>query len=292
MQLQKNLSPQQIKKFHTLIWNYYKLHGRSMPWRGEKNPYRVLVSEIMLQQTQVSRVTKKYKEFLQTFPTLESLAKAPLGKVLTVWQGLGYNRRAKYLHNFAKEVVKNYRGKIPSDYEALLSLPGIGKGTAGSLSAFAFNLPVAFIETNIRRVYIHHFFPSQTNVSDTEILEIVQATLPKNLYPVGNRSPEATASSYGAREWYYALMDYGAYLKTQIPNPNVKSKHYTKRSKFEGSNREVRGAIIKFLSNNTKGNRKKIMRELGFERERFETALRGLIQEGLVIQNKDDILLA
>lgn len=230
----------------------------------------------MLQQTQVSRVTIKYKEFLKAFPTLESLAKAPLGRVLTVWQGLGYNRRAKYLHNFAKEVVEKHTGKIPKDYVTLLSLPGIGKGTAGSLSAFAFNLPVTFIETNIRRVYIHQFFKDTTGVTDAEILPLVEQTLDRE----------------NPREWYYALMDYGTYLKSQVPNPNTKSRHYTKQSKFGGSNREVRGAIIKFLSKNKKGKRKEMSKELGFEKGRFENALLGLVKEGLVIQNKDDILLA
>jgi A/G-specific adenine glycosylase len=271
----KTLSVQEIKKFHSLIWNYYRTHGRSMPWRGEKSPYKVLVSEIMLQQTQVSRVTIKYKEFLKEFPTLESLAKAPLGKVLTAWQGLGYNRRAKCLHSFAKEVVEKHKGKIPKDYQTLLFLPGIGKGTAGSLSAFAFNLPIAFIETNIRRVYIHHFFKDKTDVSDGEILPLVEQTL-------DTKNP---------REWYYALMDYGAYLKTQIPNPNIKSKHYIKQSKFEGSNREVRGAIIKFLSKNKKGNREKMMKELGFESERFEKAFEGLIQEKFVIRRGESVFL-
>lgn len=247
-----------------------------MPWRGEKDPYKVLVSEIMLQQTQVSRVTEKYKEFLHKFPTIKSLAEAKLSEVIIVWQGLGYNRRARFLHEFARKVVQSHKGYIPSDHEQLLSLPGIGKGTAGSLSAFAFNLPVVFIETNIRRVYIHQFFPKKEIVTDTELLPIIEQTLDQ-------KNP---------REWYYALMDYGAYLKTQVPNPNVKSKHYIKQSKFEGSNREVRGAIVRYLTQHTKISKKTLSTNLGFESIRFERALSGLIQEGLVIQNKGDILLA
>lgn len=247
-----------------------------MPWRGEKDPYKVLVSEIMLQQTQVSRVTEKYQEFLCAFPTILSLSVASLSQVLRAWQGLGYNRRARFLHECAKDVMKSHKGNIPRDYESLLSLPGIGKGTAGSLSAFAFNLPVVFIETNIRRIYIHHFFSQQEVVSDKELLPLIEQT-------VDIKNP---------REWYYALMDYGAYLKSQVPNPNKKSKHYTKQSKFEGSNREVRGAIVKYLSQNVKTNKRTLHIKLGFEQVGFEYALHSLVKEGLVIQNKGDILLA
>ena len=185
----KNLAKKQTTKFQSLIWNHYKKHGREMPWRGEKSAYKVLVSEIMLQQTQVSRVLSKYPQFLKVFPSIESLAKASLSVVLRSWQGLGYNRRAKFLHQLAKEVVLRHEGKIPKDYEELIALPGIGKATAGSLSAFAFNIPVPFIETNIRRVYIHHFFADRNDVLDVEILKLVELTLDKA----------------NPREWYYAL---------------------------------------------------------------------------------------
>lgn len=274
--MKKPLTRPQTTKFQSLIWTHYHTHGRSMPWRGEKSPYKVLVSEIMLQQTQVSRVTEKYREFLKRFPVIQSLANAKLSEVIIVWQGLGYNRRARFLHEFAKEVVAKHKGKIPSDYDQLLSLPGIGKGTAGSLSAFAFNLPVVFIETNIRRVYIHQFFPKKETVSDSELLPLIEQTL----------------DTSNPREWYYALMDYGVYLKSQVPNPNVRSKHYVKQSKFDGSNREVRGAIVRFLTKQTKVGKISLHKALGFELPRFETALSGLMEEGLVIQNKGDILLA
>ena len=271
-----NLTKSQITKFQKLIWTHYSKHARSMPWRGEKDPYKVLVSEIMLQQTQVSRVTDKYQEFLRVFPTVKSLSKAPLSQVLGVWQGLGYNRRARFLHELAKEVLGNYKGVIPSDYNQLLSLPGIGKGTAGSLSAFAFNIPVVFIETNIRRVYIHHFFPKKDAISDNELYPLI----------------EQTVDTGKPREWYYALMDYGAFLKGQVENPNKKSKHYTKQSKFEGSNREVRGAIVKHLTKHQKGDVRNLAQTLGFSIERFEKALAGLHREHIIIIKKNTIVLA
>lgn len=235
--------------------------------------YKIVVSEIMLQQTQVSRVMEKYKEFLKAFPTLQSLSRASLGNVLKLWQGLGYNRRARFLHQFAKRVIERHGGVIPRDGEGLLALPGIGKGTAGSIMAFAYNLPVVFIETNIRRVYIHHFFADKDTVSDKQILPIVEATLPSKNY----------------REWYYALMDYGAHLKNLDVNPNRKSKHYVKQSKFDGSNREVRGVILKYLSNHEKLSDKKY---LTFTKTRFEKALTGLIKEGFVKRKGAYIVLA
>jgi len=246
-----------------------------MPWRGEKDSYKVLVSEVMLQQTQVSRVLQKYVEFLKAFPTLSFLAKAPLGKVLEVWQGLGYNRRARFLHEFAKEVVGKYKGIVPADYQTLVALPGIGKGTAGSLSAFAFNLPVPFIETNIRRVYIHHFFKNKADVTDAEILPLVVQTL----------------DIVSPREWYYALMDYGSVVSKKIVNPNRKSKHYTKQSKFEGSNREVRGAILKIAMKEEALTKVKLIKLLSFEQKRIETALAGLLAEGLMVEKKGGIVL-
>lgn len=246
-----------------------------MPWRGEKDPYKVLVSEIMLQQTQVSRVLIKYKEFLKVFPSLRKLSEASLGEVLKAWQGLGYNRRARYLHLFAKEVVNTYNGKVPQDRETLLTLPGIGKATAGSLSAFAFNLPIPFIETNIRRVYIHHFFKNKAYVSDDEILPVVERTL-----DISN-----------PRDWYYALMDYGAVLSKETSNPNRKSTQYTKQSKFTGSNREVRGAIVRILTKERSLTKVKLVKLLPFEQKRSEAALVGLIGEGLVVEKKDGIVL-
>jgi A/G-specific adenine glycosylase len=185
----------------------------------------------MLQQTQTDRVVEKYQLFIKTFPNFRSLAKSPLSKVLQVWQGMGYNRRAISLHKIAQIVVDKYQGKLPESVEELIELPGIGHYTASAIGAFAFNQPTAFIETNIRRVYIHFFFQKKRKVDDKDILPLVEQTVDK-------KNP---------REWYYALMDYGVMLGKQVPNPNRKSAHYAKQSKFEGSNRQIRGLILKIL---------------------------------------------
>ncbi|MEK7519955.1 MAG: A/G-specific adenine glycosylase [Patescibacteria group bacterium] len=222
-----------IRTFQKTVWRHYRRHGRhDMVWRKNITPYRVVVSEVMLQQTQVARVTHKLRPFVRMFPSFRSLARAPLSRVLAAWQGLGYNRRALMLKRLAQTVVREHGGILPRDPVMLAALPGIGFATAGSIAAFAFQEPVAFIETNIRRVFIHFFFPHKKSVHDSDILKIVQKT-------VDTKNP---------REWYFALMDYGAWLaRAEKENPNRKSAHYQRQPKFEGSDRQVRGRILALL---------------------------------------------
>ena len=226
-----------IKKFQKIVWDYYERHGRNFPWRQTKNPYRILVSEIMLQQTQTSRVVEKYSVFIKKFPTVESLHNAGTSDVLRVWQGLGYNRRALSLKKSAAKAVVEYQGKIPKNAPALVSFPGVGPGTAGAILAFAYNIPAAFIETNIRRVFIYHFFSGLEKVRDNDIFPLIEKTLDRE-------SP---------REWYWALMDYGAMLAKLKQNPNTRSTTYSKQPRFRGSNREARGKIIKLLASKPTG---------------------------------------
>ena len=228
------------KAFQKTIIDYYRKNKRAFPWRNTRDPYAILVSEIMLQQTQTDRVIEKYKRWLKLFPTFESLAHAPLQSVLLEWKGLGYNRRALNLQRAAKIIVEKYNGKLPKNYEQILDLPGIGPYTAGAIMAFAFNIAVPIIETNIRTVYIHFLpalsklegFKDQSKIHDKEILGLVEKTLDM-------KNP---------REWYYALMDYGVMLKKTVGNVNKKSKHYSKQSKFKGSNRELRAKILHLIT--------------------------------------------
>ena len=220
-----------ISEFQQVVLDHYGQHDRPMPWRNTPDPYKILVSEIMLQQTQVERVLVKYPAFLTAFPDFTSLAQAPLADILTVWQGMGYNRRAISLQKCAQRVVKEYNGMLPADVDTLATFPGIGRATASSICAFAFNMPVVFIETNIRRVFIHFFFSDADTVSDAKILPLVE----KALY---GKNP---------RIWYWALMDLGTALKKIVINPNRRSTHYTKQSPFEGSDRWIRGRIIAIL---------------------------------------------
>lgn len=226
------LTALQIKKFQTRIWDYYKTNGRDFIWRQKITPYNVVVSEIMLQQTQTKRVSEKFPIFIKQFPNFKTLAAAPTTNLLRTWQGLGYNRRALYLRELAKKIITEHKGKLPQNPANLITLPGIGKNTAGSVAAFAFNTPTVFIETNIRSVFLHEFFPGKTEVLDTELLPLIEASVPKE----------------NPREWYYALMDYGVYLKKEYGNPSRASKHHTKQTTFKGSRRAVRGEILRVLA--------------------------------------------
>jgi A/G-specific adenine glycosylase len=259
-------------QFKKLIWNFYKTNKRDLPWRETTDPYKIFLSEVMLQQTQVSRVLIKYPEFLSIFPNFETLASATLHEVLLAWQGMGYNRRGKYLKESSEIVVNKFNSILPHDPETLVTFPGIGPNTAGSLVAFAYNKPTIFIETNIRRVFIHSFFSfgnaqDKQKIDDKDILKLVAETLDRT-HP---------------REWYYALMDYGSYLKTIIDNPNKKSKHYSRQSKFEGSTREVRSKILKSLLQNAK-TKEELNKEI--MDDRLDIILSGLINEGFVREEK------
>ena len=221
----------ELAAFRQLIYQHYYSNGRELPWRETYDPYAILVSEIMLQQTQVDRVREKYREFLASFPGFEQLARAELSRVLSVWQGLGYNRRAVSLRLCAQTVVERFAGVLPEKIGDLESLPGIGPYTARAVAAFAFGEPTAFIETNIRSVFIHHFFADGEAVRDSEILPLVELTLDREK----------------PREWYYALMDFGAMLKKTRSNPGRLSAHHVRQSPFRGSNREQRSQLLRSI---------------------------------------------
>lgn len=261
--------------FSAIVKNYYKKYGRDLPWRHTTDPYRIVVSEIMLQQTQVSRVLIKYPEWLKKFPTWKSLALASTADVIKSWQGLGYNRRALALKKIAEKVVGEYKDRLPNNPEVLETFPGIGPATARSICAFAFNLPVVFIETNIRRVYIHHFFGDQLKVADTELLPLIEKTLDRK----------------NSREWYWALMDYGSYLVKQVENPNRKSKHYSKQSKFEGSRRQVRGEILKLLKFQSSVTVQQVEKLFPERYGEVEAAFRQLVQEGFIVVHRGRAVL-
>jgi A/G-specific adenine glycosylase len=228
----------------------------------------------MLQQTQVARVMEKYPLFLRRFLTVRSLAKAPLSAVLKEWSGLGYNRRAKFLKQVAEKIVTQHDGRVPNSFDALIALPGVGESTAGGILAFAYDTPVVFIETNIRRVFLHHFFHNKRNVPDSKIFPLVEKTLAR-------KNP---------REWYYALFDYGTHLAATIPNPNVRSRHYAKQSKFEGSFREARGLILKSLSRSPHS-LPELVQSNGLDIKICRQALTALIKEGFIMKKKNIFML-
>jgi A/G-specific adenine glycosylase len=267
--------PQDSEKFQKIVLDHYQEHGRDLTWRKTADPYRILVSEIMLQQTQVDRVTIKYPAFIETFPDFATLAAAPLSEVLAVWQGMGYNRRVISLQKCAQRVVTEFDGILPADVDILTTFPGIGRATASSICAFGFNMPVIFIETNIRRVFIHFFFSDAATVNDAEILPIVVETLFRQ----------------DPRTWYNALMDLGTSLKKTVPNPNRRSKHYTKQSAFEGSDREIRGWILKSLLSSKGITDKTILGHFPGNPARIRRIIAALEHEGFILREGNHLRL-
>jgi A/G-specific adenine glycosylase len=261
----------EIAAFRKRVFAFYQQHGRhDMLWRHTDDPYRILVSEIMLQQTQVGRVAEKYPEFVSAFPDFAALAKAPQSAVVAAWQGMGYNRRAIALKKCAEKVMGEYGGTLPRDPDILATFPGIGPATASSICAFAFNAPVVFIETNIRRVFIHSFFPERENVSDKELIPLVERALDR-------KNP---------REWYWALMDYGTALKKTVPNPNRQSAAYVKQAPFEGSDRRIRGRILTMLVGQSGVLEEQILADLGEDPARVQRILAALETEGFLVKNR------
>jgi len=260
------ISSMDIREFQELLADRGRDLYRDMPWRNDTRPYYVLVSELMLQQTQVDRVIPKFEAFISAFPDERSLAAASLADVLTLWSGLGYNRRAKFLHEAAKTIVHDYNGAFPDTEINLLTLSGVGKNTCGAIRAYAFNQPAIFVETNVRTVYFHHFFADGDIVDDKQIVTLLEQT-------IDHEHP---------REFYWALMDYGSWLKRSGAGRLQQSKHYKKQSALKGSVREIRGQILKYLATAGTTSHDELTKSITVD-DRFDTALTGLVRDGLVV---------
>jgi len=254
------------QQFQQMVYEHFQENPRSLPWRSTIDPYRIMVSEVMLQQTQVERVLPKYAAFLDRFPTVAALAEASLADVLAHWQGLGYNRRGMMLQRAAAEIMARHGGVVPDSAADLVRLPGIGAYTAGAIAAFAFGQPTPFIETNIRSVFIHIFFHDRTAVSDREILPLVEQTLDRD----------------NIRDWYNALMDYGAMLKKSISNPSRRSREHSRQTPFRGSNREIRGEILRLLLETPGLSAGEIEQRSDKDGIRLRAMLGALVSEGLL----------
>jgi A/G-specific adenine glycosylase len=268
---------------------------RDFAWRQTHDPYAVLVSEVMLQQTQVSRVERRFDEWLADFPTLEALAAAPLAAVLESWQGLGYNRRAIALKRAAEQVVADTGGSapatLPADETALRALPGIGPATAAGVLAFAFGLPAVYLETNVRAVFLHELLSDRDSVPDREIVPLVAAA-----------AEEAASRGISAREWNYALLDYGAHLKRTMPNPSRRSAHHSRQSRFEGSRRQKRAWLLRAVMTGPGATAEEHAQALStFESasgrdtvraDEVDEILGALAQEGFIARRKDGWFVA
>ncbi len=262
-----NLTQDLFDDFREAVWSYYRAYKRAFPWRETVDPYHIIVSEIMLQQTQTQRVVEKYHQFLSVFPTVESLARASMPDVLAQWVGLGYNRRALALHGIAQKIVTEHGGVLPADPAILQTWKGLGPATASSIVTFAYNTKTTFIETNVRAVFLHAFFAHAESAVDDKLLIPLVAL---------------TADNENPREWYYALMDCGVILKKLYPNPSRKSKHHARQSRFEGSDRQIRGAIIRFVLAEKCFSKEQLQETFG-EPERAQKIIDQLIKEGFLV---------
>ena len=262
----------EIEEFKNIINTWYLVHRRDLPWRKTFDPYSIVVSEIMLQQTQVGRVLNFYDKFLNTFPTFSSLATADNKTLFELWNGLGYWKRALNLRKIAEIIQLKYEGVFPSDIDTLKTLPGVGEYTSAALKCFIYNYPVAFVETNIRKVINHFFFNGSDNVSDKEIYRIADLVLDRD----------------NPREWNYSLMDYGS--------SEFRSKKTTKNDKKESfvfSNRFYRGELIRFITQKGEVSRDEIhillntISENKITNSRVSSILESLIKDQLISNKKD-----
>ena len=260
-----NISQKKIAQLQHKILSHYAQNKRDLPWRRRTDPYHILVSEIMLQQTQVSRVIPLYENFIKQFPTLQNLAKADKRPLLQAWQGLGYNSRALRLQKLAQQVTT-----IPKTRSELLELPGIGPYTSTSILAFAFNAPVPVVDTNIRRILIHELnLPEDLS---QEALEFVAAQcIPENR----------------SAEWHNALMDYGSQILTAKATG---IKPLSQQSKFQGSTRQVRGQIIRELTQKQHVHKETIQKQ--YPHPEFNAILQKLKHEGIITTTNNTIKLA
>jgi A/G-specific adenine glycosylase len=227
-----DVPPGEIREFKEAVYSNYKKEKRAFPWRMNASPWGVLVSEFMLQQTQTERVVEYWNKWMDRWPTPRLFHKASMEDALRAWSGLGYNRRCFHLKDCARRITRDYDGEVPGKPGDLEQLQGIGPYTARAVPCFAYNIPTVFIETNIRAAVLHFFFREKEGVRDKELIPILQAALDM-------KDP---------RTWYWALMDYGAALKRLTANPNRRSAHYSRQSPFQGSFRQLRGAVVRTLA--------------------------------------------
>jgi len=262
-----------------LAW--FEPRRRAYPWRRTRDPYRVLVAEVMLQQTQAARVEPAFARFLRAFPSLRALARAPLREVLVAWDGLGYNRRAVALAEAARRIAREHGGRVPRDPTALRSLPGVGPYTAAAVASIAFGLPAATVDTNVRRI-VSRVTAGAEDLGAGRVRELAQAWLDP-------RDPGA---------WNQALMDLGRELCRPRPrcepcplrtgcryaagHRSVVAPRRKDAEPFAGSMRQLRGAVVRALRRLPSATVDELTRTVGADGERVAEAVRRLSAEGLL----------
>lgn len=271
-------SPAAASREALLAW--YRPRRRAYPWRRTRDPYVILVSEVMLQQTQAARVAAAFGPFLRRFPTVRALARATRSDVLRAWGGLGYNRRAVALHEAARAIVREHGGCVPADPAALRRLPGVGPYTAAAVASLGFGVPVAAVDTNVRRIVARVHAGTDRPAPGT-VRAIAEAWV--------------EASDPGA--WNQALMDLGREVCRPRPRCEVCPLAPTCRFRasgaaprprrprsgpFEGSNRQLRGAVVRVLRHRPALTLGVLARELGRDGARVRAVVAELVRDGIV----------
>lgn len=265
----QEIAQNKINNFHSKLFSWFSENKKDYPWRKTTDPYHIMVSEFMLQQTQTSRVVPKYLSFLDKFPTLESLANADNRDVLELWSGLGYNRRAIWLKEASQKILS--LGSFPKDPKELKKIKGIGDYTSRAIIIFAYNENIATVDTNIRRIFIVEGFATE-ETKQKELFEVAEQLLPKN----------------NSREYHSALMDYGNVILTSA---KTKIKPKTVQGKFEGSDRQYRGRIIKYLTSHLIATKEEILKNCSVPEERIDSILSKLVKDRLIKKEKENFTL-
>jgi len=275
------ISPAVLEAFIGQVAREGAKQYRDFAWRNTRDPYAILLSEIMLQQTQVTRVVSYYDSWLQRFPSIDALAAADTGEILSAWQGLGYNRRALALKRQAEKVSEGRAGILPASYEELQALPGVGPATAAGVMAFAHNSFAPYLETNVRSVVLHELFADRLEVCDKEVMAVVKQAA-EFLEGEGFSSEGSKGNILDARTWNYALLDYGAWLKKAFPNPSRRSKQHTRQSRFEGSFRQKRAQLLREILSSPQQTAAELADNCTVDLEETEKVLDALFKEGFI----------
>lgn len=258
-----DVSQERIQQFQKKVFSFYRKKKRELLWRKTSDPYKILLSEFMLQQTQVNRVLLYYEQWIAKWPTIYALAAASLPEVLQMWMGLGYNTRAVNLHRAARKIVAEYNGDVMTAVKQYKELPGIGRYTSHAVQIFSANADLVTVDTNIRRIFIREFNLSE-QISDKELWKLAEACLPRGK----------------SRDWHNALMDYGA-LSLTAQKTGIKPK--TQQSRFEGSDRQIRAKILRYLLTKDMSI-SELKKNLGIEQIRLFPILEKMISEKIIVK--------
>lgn len=272
-----------IPEFQQYIFNWFETHARDLPWRHHNDPYHVLVSEIMSHQTQISRVVQYYHRWMQALPTIQQAWQVDTPTLLQLRQWLGYNNRALRLRETCRIISEEYGGIVPSDSQALMKLPWIGLYTAHAISSFAYNLPHPVLDTNIKRVWFHHY-PETMKMKESDLVEFASQFIP--------RTTSGTTPTCQSRLWHTALMDYGA---VELPMHKSNIRINARQSQFKWSTRRVRSHILKHLLKSGQTSLDELFVQYAapweYDRAQFDEIIIKMVKDRLIVLENNLVII-